>query len=498
MNKIIDIPKQQLASLDKYLLLNQPLLWSSRIHHIFYWGIIYFFFATSLAIGIAYWTTILPDMTYIKILQALSGIIVFIGWIYSQGMLSYSFQKVDIDKVHFLKVFSLYYLVLIFMIIIQIVPYKILNQGIQERLIDKDLPELKTTQFYEEINQNRRLGPEKYSIYGKKKLSTLEQYTDVSASSSDSIFAYRFVTATKLSNKTLVEHIMEENYSICHPDSNPVKGWISVSPVSYMKNKEIGKIRRIYYNQFSESKTYAKCYGTEVFSRSFIALDSIAKPVRLTVYYYQHKNSGSYRYADSLSIQGSLFTDRLIDQAEGGTMDEKLTSIQETVENVNTILETNNWPLSLVLIVSFILSGMTYLIAFLGNSVAPLRFRDTILFVSLVTFCYPLFSDYRYYSTELLSLLLILMILASGYLSFFGSHKLDNVLLIIILGLASVILGILLIAMVFMKGTEFSFYNITVHRPSDIILLILLTLNITYLIPYFYSELLFKMALLPR
>lgn len=143
MNEIFRkfIPNQ-IILFNNYFLTRFPILWSSRILYLLYFGVIILAF-NFLIVGfqqISYAS--IPDTSYILIYNAVLNFIGLLIWVYYQTILDVKYFHGVKRQLFYLKSSILFFIIILFIILTSITPFIFLNSRIKDTLTDSKIDSL--------------------------------------------------------------------------------------------------------------------------------------------------------------------------------------------------------------------------------------------------------------------------------------------------------------------------------------------------------------------
>lgn len=126
---------------DRYLLLNKPLIWSSRIHRLLFFGlsalVLNFFFVQ--AIPLEYDQPIFEGSNLL-IGNIIIGILLTVYWLYTQAMFNYRINNGITKPLHEFKVATLFFTVVFFIVLIITLPERGYSNRVKEHFIEQQIP----------------------------------------------------------------------------------------------------------------------------------------------------------------------------------------------------------------------------------------------------------------------------------------------------------------------------------------------------------------------
>ena len=141
--------------IDQYLLLNSPLIWSSRIHFILFYAIIIcginllFVYVIPLKLGESFFS-----LAHVMLINFISTFILFFYWQYRQAFFNFRVMNGNTSRFHDIKVAVLFLLITFILFIAMLAPSLYYGERIADNFFDDELSEYHN--FVNPFNDNPR------------------------------------------------------------------------------------------------------------------------------------------------------------------------------------------------------------------------------------------------------------------------------------------------------------------------------------------------------
>jgi len=426
MKKNANIPARYLQILDKYLLLNHPLLWASGLHKLIFnltWvTAINLLLAYFLPVGIEAFHDIDAFLLYFSILGALS----FLLWGIFQSLMSYRKSNGITGRFFFFKMFSIFYVAVLLIIISEFIPFNILRQRCIKTLIDPKIPALQVKPFRDRISYHKIYLDTTQSFYDKSFEKAFDSLSNFASEHSDAQHSFRTTSREKLSDLQMAVKILQNVGMGVSSYSIDEKRHIIKAKMGYV-NKKTSKpagFFLIYYKNFKESIIVPELYKRDVILRKITLKDSLGNEMPpFTFYYYHAPNPSIYKYASSNTIQADLLADSLLSTDQADRSIERLNRLDKQLENIQSSTEVS------YIAPVFVLLGclMLFLVLFMVTYSTDLSAILTTFVVLIPTVVIVTFFKEKFSTTNLpVWLLLLLIIMAMGISYFLTSTNFRN------------------------------------------------------------------------